>query len=92
LKNLELTGGLIYSGQLLIDLAASGMSREDAYRLVQAHAMNAWQNDLNYRTLIESDPEITARLSPEKLAQAFDVNRQLTNIDEVFARVLKESA
>ena len=92
LKNLELTGGLIYSGQLLIDLAASGMSREDAYRLVQSHAMNAWQNDLNYRTLIESDPEITARLSPEKLAQAFDVNRQLTNIDEVFARVLKESA
>jgi len=92
LKNLELTGGLIYSGQLLIDLAASGMSREDAYRLVQSHAMNAWQNDLNYRNLIESDPEITARLSPQKLAQAFDVNRQLTNIDEVFARVLKESA
>ena len=90
LKNLELTGGLIYSGQLLIDLAASGMSREDAYRLVQAHAMNAWQNDLNYRTLIESDPEITARLSPEKLSAAFDVNRQLTNIDEVFARVLAD--
>jgi len=90
LKNLELTGGLIYSGQLLIDLAASGMSREDAYRLVQAHAMNAWQNDLNYRTLIESDSEITDRLSPEKLSAAFDVNRQLTNIDEVFARVLAE--
>ena len=90
LKNLELTGGLIYSGQLLLDLAEAGMSREDAYRLVQSHAMNAWQNDLNYRTLIESDPEITARLSPAKLAAAFDVNRQLSNIDEVFDRVLSE--
>jgi adenylosuccinate lyase len=90
LKNLELTGGLIYSGQLLIDLAAAGMSREDAYRLVQGHAMNAWQNELNYRTLIESDEEITKRLSPEKIAAAFDVNRQLTNIDQVFARVLAE--
>jgi adenylosuccinate lyase len=88
LKNLESTGGLIFSGQLLIDLAAAGMTREDAYRLVQSHAMNAWQNELNYRELIENDPEIKARLSPEKVAAAFDVNRQLSNIDTVFARVL----
>jgi adenylosuccinate lyase len=90
LRNLESTGGLIYSGQLLIDLAAAGMTREDAYRLVQSHAMNAWQNELNYRELIENDPEIKARLSPEKVAAAFDVNRQLSNIDTVFARVLAE--
>jgi adenylosuccinate lyase len=90
LKNLESTNGLVFSGQLLIDLAASGMSREDAYRLVQGHAMDAWTNDLNFRTLIESDPEINARLSPEKIAAAFDVRRQLTNIDEVFTRVLAE--
>ena len=90
LKNLESTGGLIFSGQLLIDLAAAGMTREDAYRLVQSHAMNAWQNELNYRELIENDPEIKARLTPEKVAAAFDVNRQLSNIDTVFARVLAE--
>ena len=90
LKNLESTHGLVFSGQLLIDLAAAGMSREDAYRLVQGHAMNAWTNDLNYRALIEADPEIHQWLSPEKIAQAFDVRRQLTNIDEVFARVLAE--
>jgi len=95
LKNLELTGGLIYSGQLLLDLAEAGISREDAYRLVQSHAMNAWASvdeptPLIYRNLIEADPEITARLSPEKIAAAFDVNRQLTNIDAVFARVLAE--
>jgi adenylosuccinate lyase len=91
LKNLESTNGLVFSGQLLIDLAAAGMSREDAYRLVQGHAMDAWNSDLNFRTLIESDPEINARLSPEKIAAAFDVRRQLTNIDEVFTRVFTES-
>ena len=90
LKNLESTNGLVFSGQLLIDLAAAGMSREDAYRLVQGHAMNAWTNDLNYRTLIEADAEINAWLSAEKIAAAFDVRRQLTNIDEVFERVLAE--
>ena len=90
LRNLESTGGLIFSGQLLIDLASAGMTREDAYRLVQSHAMNAWQNELNYRELIENDPEIKARLSPEKVAAAFDVNRQLSNIDTVFARVLAD--
>jgi len=90
LKNLESTNGLVFSGQLLIDLAAAGMSREDAYRLVQGHAMNAWSHDLNFRALIGSDPEITARLPLEKIAEAFDVRRQLTNIDEVFTRVLAE--
>jgi adenylosuccinate lyase len=90
LKNLESTHGLVFSGQLLIDLAAAGMTREDAYKLVQTHAMNAWQNELNYRELIEADPQITKLLGPEKVAAAFDVRRQLTNIDAVFDRVLAE--
>jgi adenylosuccinate lyase len=91
LKNLESTGGLIFSGQLLLDLAESGMSREDAYRLVQGHAMNSWKNGLVFRDEIAKVPEITARLSPEKLAHAFDYNRQLTNVDAIFKRVLNES-
>jgi adenylosuccinate lyase len=88
LKNMELTGGLIYSGQLLLELASAGMSREDAYRLVQSHAMRAWQDDLNFREQISNDPEITMLLSPEKLAQAFDYRRQLRNVDAIFVRVL----
>jgi len=92
LKNLESTGGLIFSGQLLLDLAESGMSREDAYRLVQTHAMNSWKNDLIFREEIAKVPEITARLSPEKLARAFDYNRQLTNVDAIFTRVLESSS
>jgi adenylosuccinate lyase len=50
--------------------------------------MNAWTNDLNFRQLIETDPEILALIPAEKIAAAFDVRRQLTNIDEVFERVL----
>src|SRR6201989_2438336 len=61
LKNLESTGGLIFSGQLLLDLAESGMSREDAYRLVQTHAMNSWKNDLTFRDEISKVPEIASR-------------------------------
>jgi adenylosuccinate lyase len=88
LKNLESTGGLIFSGQLLLDLAESGMSREDAYRLVQGHAMNSWKNDLIFREEVAKVPEITARLTPEKLTRAFDYNRQLANVDAIFNRVL----
>lgn len=87
-KNLESTGGLIFSGQLLLDLAESGMLREDAYRLVQRHAMNAWQNDLVFRELVAADAEITSRLSAEKLEHTFDLHRQLGNVDAIFARVL----
>jgi adenylosuccinate lyase len=91
LKNLESTGGLIFSGQLLLDLAEAGMLREDAYRLVQKHAMNAWQNELVFRDLVAADPEITNRLSAEKLARTFDLHRQLGNVDAIFERVMKEA-
>src|SRR6202012_2465656 len=57
--NLESTGGLVFSGQLLLDLVEHGVSREDAYRLVQSHAMRAWREGLNFREQIAADPEIT---------------------------------
>ena len=88
LKNLESTGGLIFSGQLLLDLAESGLGREDAYKLVQNHAMRAWREDLIFRDLIVNDPEITSRLSADKLAHSFDMTRQLSNVDAIFGRVL----
>jgi adenylosuccinate lyase len=90
LKNLESTGGLIFSGQLLLDLAAAGMSREDAYKLVQTHAMRAWKEDLIFRDEIAKVSEITSRLTPAQLAAAFDYTRQLTNVDAIFTRVLGE--
>ncbi|MGB6826943.1 MAG: adenylosuccinate lyase [Terracidiphilus sp.] len=89
-KNLELTGGLIFSGQLLLDLAEAGMLREDAYRLVQSHAMRAWKEDLNFREEVGRDAAITRLLSAEKLDKTFDYTRQLGNVDAIFKRVLGE--
>jgi adenylosuccinate lyase len=85
--NLELTKGLIFSGQLLLDLSAAGMLREDAYRLVQSHAMRAWESGGDFRAAIASDPDVRSRLTPEQLAYAFSLERQLSNVDKIFARV-----
>jgi adenylosuccinate lyase len=87
-KNLESTGGLIFSGQLLLDLAEAGMMREEAYRLVQSHAMRAWKEDLNFREEVAKDSAIAKLLSPEKLEKTFDYSRQLGNVDAIFERVL----
>jgi len=89
LRNLESTGGLIFSGQLLLDLAEAGMLREDAYRLVQSHAMRAWKEDLVFRELVAADAAITSLLSAQKLERTFDLHRQLGNVDAIFARVLE---
>ena len=87
LANLESTRGLVFSGQLLLDLVESGVAREDAYRLVQSHAMRAWKENLDFRELILNDPEISGRVPRAKIERAFDLKRQLKNIDKIFARV-----
>ena len=89
-KNLESTGGLIFSGQLLLDLAEAGMMREEAYKLVQQHAMRAWKEELVFRDEVAQDPAITALLKPERLTRTFDYTRQLGNVDAIFRRVLGE--
>ncbi|MGA2184548.1 MAG: adenylosuccinate lyase [Bryobacteraceae bacterium] len=86
-QNLELTKGLIFSGQLLLDLAAAGMLREQAYSLVQRHAMRSWEEGGDFRAAIESDPEIRKLLAPEEVAAAFSVDRYLRHVDRIFARV-----
>ncbi len=90
-KNLDLTKGLVFSGQLLLDLAAAGMLREQAYKTVQTKAMQAWEQDGDFRAAIEADPEITERLSKEQLKESFSVSRQLANVDRIFERVFNNS-
>jgi adenylosuccinate lyase len=87
LANLNLTKGLVFSGQLLLDLVENGMSREDAYRLVQAHAMRSWREGLDFKAEILADKEITNRVPRKQIERAFDLQRQLRNIDKIFARV-----
>jgi len=89
-RNLESTKGLVFSGQLLLDLAASGLLREQAYTLVQKHAMNAWETDGDFRSAVESDPVISAHLPPDKISESFSIQRQLTNIDAIFERVFQD--
>jgi adenylosuccinate lyase len=89
-RNLDSTHGLVFSGQLLLDLASAGMLREDAYRLVQGHAMRAWENESDFRKAIEQDPAITTHLKPEQIEQVFSLQRQLGNVDAIFRRVFTE--
>ncbi|MGA7375217.1 MAG: lyase family protein, partial [Candidatus Sulfotelmatobacter sp.] len=87
LANLESTHGLIFSGQLLLDLVEHGVSREDAYRLVQGHAMRAWKEGLDFHELVLADREITEKVPQRQIEYAFDLPRQLKNVDKIFARV-----
>jgi len=87
LRNLHSTGGLVFSGQLLLDLVEAGVLREDAYRIVQRNAMQAWREEKNFRELVCSDPEITSRVQKKTLDRAFDLDRQLRNVDKIFKRV-----
>ena len=86
-RNLEMTRGLVFSGQLLQDLAAAGMLREQAYKVVQTHAMRAWEEEGDFRAAIEADPEISAVLSSDDIAFAFSLDRQLRNVDRIYERV-----
>jgi adenylosuccinate lyase len=90
--NLESTGGLVFSGQLLLDLVEHGVSREQAYRIVQRHAMRAWKNALNFHDLVLKDKAITRRVPRKQIERAFDLQRQLGNIDKIFARVFGGTA
>ena len=87
LRNLNDSRGLVFSGQLLLDLAAAGMLREEAYALVQKQAMAAWETESDFRAAVMADPVIGQYLSPEQLEQTFSIERQLGNIDSIFQRV-----
>ena len=88
--NIELGGGLVCSGQLLLELAAKGVLRETAYRWVQRNALRAWESDGDFRALVEQDPDISAALTPDDIARAFDLERQLRHVDRIFERVFSE--
>jgi adenylosuccinate lyase len=87
LENLNATRGLVFSGQLLLELTASGVSREEAYALIQRNAMRSWDEGLDFRELVSGDPDISRVLRPEQIGRAFDVRSQFKNIDKIFQRV-----
>jgi adenylosuccinate lyase len=87
LRNLDLTHGLVFSGQLLQDLVEHGAPREDSYQWVQAHAMAAWESDASFKERVRADANIRKFLDEKALAYTFDLQRQLRAVDSIFERV-----
>jgi len=87
LKNLGLTRGLVFSGQLLLALTQKGVFREDAYSWTQRNAMKVWDEGGDYQDLIQKDADISSNLSNEEIARVFDLKYYLRNVDKVFDRV-----
>ncbi|HUV05088.1 MAG TPA: adenylosuccinate lyase [Armatimonadota bacterium] len=86
MRNLELMGGLVFSERVMLRLVEKGLSREDAYTVVQENAAKAWEGQ-SFRAALESDPRVTSALSKEELAEIFDYKRHIRNVDAIFERL-----
>jgi adenylosuccinate lyase len=90
LKNIELTRGLAYSGQLLLDLTRKGVVREDAYKWIQRCSMKVWDEDKDFLQVLQEDPDITKVLTGEAIRSVVNPRMQLRNLDAIFARVFRD--
>jgi adenylosuccinate lyase len=86
-ENLNRMKGLVFSQQILLELAQAGLSREDAYQLVQFQAMKVWREDVDFQSLIQNDARISEALGQEKIKEIFDLNYHLKYINDIFDRV-----
>ncbi len=86
-RNLDRLGGLVHSQRVLLALTQGGVSREEAYRLVQRSAMRVWRGEGDFLAFLEADPEVTAVLPPEKLEPLFDLGHHMKHVDTIFGRV-----
>ena len=91
-ENLSRSRGVVFSGQLLLELASRGVPREQAYAWVQRNAMRSFEAQREFKTLVLADAEIMAVLTAEDVEQAFDLDRQLRHVDAIFERVFQEVA
>jgi adenylosuccinate lyase len=89
-KNLDRLGGLVHSQRVLLALTQKGVSREDAYALVQRNAMPVWRGEGEFRALLGADKEVSAKLSPAELDELFDLSYHFKHVDTIFARVFGE--
>src|SRR5688572_392463 len=89
--NLEMTHGLVYSGELLLELVAKGVTREAAYKMVQRNAMRVWDEGGTFKDKVLSDADITKACSAKDVEKVFDSSRLLKNVDRIFERVFGKS-
>jgi adenylosuccinate lyase len=85
--NLDSGRGLVFSGQLLLELTAKGMRREDAYKIVQTHAMEAWKTEGDFRARVASDAAVRAVMTDKDIDEVFRLERYLGHVDAIFRRV-----
>jgi adenylosuccinate lyase len=90
LKNIELTRGLAYSGQLLLDLTRKGVLREEAYQWIQRCSMKVWDEDKDFLRVLQEDPDIAKTLSRDEIRSVVNPQLQLRNVDAIFARVFND--
>ena len=91
-RNLELSGGVVFSGTILLELARRGVSREQAYEWVQRNAMRSFHEARDFKALLLADRDITAALPAADIERAFDLEEQLKHVDHIFERVFQEVA
>ena len=89
LKNLNLTKGVIFSQELMLELTKSGLEREKAYKIIQKHAKNSYSKNINLMELIKTDKLIVSKISEKKLNNIFKFSKHLKNINFIFRRVFK---
>jgi adenylosuccinate lyase len=90
-RNLDQLGGLVHSQRVLLALTQAGMSREDAYRIVQRNAMQVWERGSDFKSLLGMDPEVAQFLKPAELDALFDLGYHTKHVDTIFARVFDQS-
>src|SRR3954464_8673820 len=90
-ENLERSRGVVFSGTVLLELARRGVSREDAYDLVQRNAMRSFHEKIDFKSLLLADRDVAAVLPPADIERAFDLGDQLKHIDEIFERVFQDA-
>src|SRR6187399_3229509 len=90
-KNLDRLGGLVHSQRVLIALTKAGMAREDAYKVVQKHAMQVWQGNGDFLTLLKGDQSVRAKLKPAEIEANFDLGHHFKHVDTIFKRVFGKS-
>ena len=86
-KNLDRLGGLVHSQRVLLALTQKGVSREDAYRLVQRNAMPVWRGEGDFKTLLKADADVSSKLSPQDIDELFDLGYHFKHVDTIFKRV-----
>jgi len=90
MENISRTHGLIYSQRVLLALIDKGVSRDDAYLMVQRNAMRSWEEGLDFKTLLAEDPDISQQLGAEDLLELFDISYHFNHVDTIFKRVFEQ--